>query len=169
MNIINNDYLNATINVNNFTVNISGNIINPELFTNSFIVAPNPIDRMTNYSGSGLPFPSANIAFENTPNIFLINNTGNFNINFYYPNSYYDCNGKDKIISPIFFILQDNKQEKKILKYVLKDLNPLRTLVNRENRKSPEFYYNKENIINIDTQENIMKQYKHIKTKYNIA
>ena len=166
---VNNKYLNAIITINNDKVDISGNIINPELFNNSFIVASNPIDRMFNYSGSGLPFPSASIAFENTPNIFLINETGHFKTTFYYPNSYYDCNGKDKIVSAIFFILQDKNDEKIILKYVLKDLNPLRSLVNRKNRVSPEFYFLKENILQIDTQENMMKQYSIAKSKYDIA
>ena len=65
-------------------------------YKNAKIIAANPIDRMMNYSGSGQPFPSSEIAFENTPNIYKINEA-TFNIEFKYPNSYYMPNGRDKI------------------------------------------------------------------------
>ena len=59
------------ITINNNKILIKGTITIP--YKNAKIIAANPIDMMSNYSGSGLPFPSSEIAFENTPNIYILN------------------------------------------------------------------------------------------------
>ena len=75
-------------------------------FSRAKLMAANPIDRMSNYSGSGLPFPCADIAFENTPNLKHIT-TSNFGATFEYPNSYYLPNGIDKVPPTIYLIVDD--------------------------------------------------------------
>ena len=68
---INNKYISGDITIDKKTVLISGtkkhnNTIN--------IMAANPPDILGNYSGTSLPFPSTDIAFENTKNKFNIPN-----------------------------------------------------------------------------------------------
>ena len=93
---------------------IIGNVKNPMLYKQMLMLAPNPIDRMTNYSGSGLPFPCAEIAFDNTPNRHIINNSGSFSMKFKYPNSYYAQDGCTKILPSIFFILDTGSKKEYI-------------------------------------------------------
>ena len=76
--------MNITIKHNKIT--ITGTITQP--FSKAKLYAANPIDRMSNYSGSGLPFPCSYIAFDNTPNIKHIN-TPEYGAVFSYPNSFY--------------------------------------------------------------------------------
>ena len=90
------------------SINIKGSVKNKVIYNNIIIVAPNPIDRMSNYSGSGLPFPNYEIAFENTPNMHTIDSSGTFDISFKYPNSFYIPDGINKIKPSIFFIFTDN-------------------------------------------------------------
>ena len=52
--------------------------------------AANPPDRRQSFSGSGLPFPNGEVAFQNTPNkgaVKVVN--GEFKFRIKYPNSYY--------------------------------------------------------------------------------
>lgn len=167
----NNSYVNCTIdNVENTNkLKIYGTVLNPMLYNSMILIAANPIDRMSNYSGSGLPFPCSDIAFENTPNILEIDNSGSFNAVFVYPNSYYSQGGCDKIVSSIFFILEDKANKKEFIRFELPDICPLRTLSNRKNRTGPEFYGAKDFILPIDTAENVMRAYAKAKLEYSIA
>lgn len=150
-------------------LNITGNVKNPEKYKKILLIAPNPIDRMTNYSGSGLPFPCADIAFENTPNKLLIDATGVFSVTFLYPNSFYMPNGRDKIISSIFFSLTDHNNITNNARYELNDLNVLRTLVNRSSRKNPEFYGAKDYLLPIANAEHVMYEYARIKIENDVG
>jgi hypothetical protein len=87
------------------SINIKGSVKNKIIYNNIIIIAPNPIDRMSNYSGSGLPFPNYEIAFENTPNIHKIDTSGVFDISFKYPNSFYMTDGLNKIKIIYLYIL----------------------------------------------------------------
>lgn len=52
--------------------------------------AANPPDYNVSFSGSGLPFPSPDMAFQNTKNIGSVEaDNGIFKIKMYYPNAYY--------------------------------------------------------------------------------
>ncbi len=148
---------------------ITGSIKNQVLYNNIIIIAPNPIDRMSNYSGSGLPFPNYEIAFENTPNIHNIDSSGNFDISFKYPNSFYIPDGINKIKPSLFFIFTDSNNNSFRLQYELHDINALRTLVNRSSRKSPEFYGAKDYILPIDTAEKVMYAYSRAKIENDIG
>ena len=53
--------------------------------------APNPPTYNSSFSGSALPFPNPDIAFEGTPNhgAVMTNPDGSFEFKVFYPNSYY--------------------------------------------------------------------------------
>ena len=150
-------------------IKISGMILNRNLFKNVLLIAPNPIDKRASYHGTGLPFPCADIAFEDSPNKYEIDINGSFAVDFSYPNSYYSVADKHKIISSIFFILEKNDGQKEFIRFELKDNYKLRSLVNREERNGPEFYSKKYYILPIDTAEILMKEYAKIKITQNIA
>ena len=54
-------------------------------------IAPNPPTFLIGYTGSGLPYPNAEVAFENTSNkgMVIANEDGSFHFKINYPNSYY--------------------------------------------------------------------------------
>jgi hypothetical protein len=152
------------ISINGSTINISGTIKFP--FTSAYIIAACPIDTMQNYSGSGLPFPNEQIAFENTPNKFIL--TSNiFNTSFIYPNSYYLPDGKTIVLPTICLIIDGKIIEKKELPNLL----PLKTLSYRKSRSEnfSHFYGSKDYILPISNAENVMRSYSDAKIIYDIA
>jgi hypothetical protein len=156
--------------LNNFRdIKITGMIHNRLLYKNVLLIAPNSINRTASYSGTGLPFPCADIAFENSPNVYEVDTTGMIDIVFTYPNSYYTVANKKKIISSVFAVFESNDGTHKFIRLQLKDIYPLRTLVNRESRNGPEFYEIKHEILDVNTAELVLRQYAKIKTMYNIA
>lgn len=150
------------ITITNDNIIIKGDITVP--YKNAKIIAANPIDRMSNYSGSGLPFPSAYIAFENTINEHIITQKS-YNTTFKYPNSYYLDNGIDKI-PPTIYIIIDNKIYDT---YELPDVLPLKTLTNRKSTSREKFHGFKNNNLPIANQEDIMKSYINMKLTEDIA
>jgi hypothetical protein len=160
----NNEYVSCTITeIEDNKINVKGFIKSPGNYHKMIIMAPNPIDTITSFSGKGLPFPCEMIAFENTPNFETISSNGEFNVVFLYPNSYYTPDGYTKIKSPIVFSL-DNK---KII-IELNDKCPLKTLRDRK-RGDPNFYGTREFILPIGTAEEVMNYYSYAKLNYNIA
>lgn len=159
-----NEYLSFTVNPDEKykNININGIIFNPSKYNSMIILGANPPDILGNYSGSSLPFPSYDIAFNNTVNKYIIDQNGSFDINFKYPNSYYKPDGYTKVISPIIFILDDLK-----ITFELQDKCKLKTLTNRGN--NPLFYSAKEQVLPIDTSENVMYAYANAKFIYNLA
>ena len=51
----------------------------------------------------------------------------------------------------------------------LKDINTLKSLINRESRQGPEFYGIKDVILPIDTAENVMYAYAQAKLRNDIG
>lgn len=149
-------------------IDISGIIYNKEQYKNVLLIAANPIDKRASYSGTGLPFPCADIAFQNTKNMYVVNNSGTFTTKFTYPNSYYSAN-KKKIISSIFFIFEHNDGKEEMIRFELKDMYELRTLINRESRTGPNFYDDKHHILPIATAEEIMIEYAKLKITHKLA
>jgi len=95
----NNEYVSCIITeIEDNKINVKGYIKNPGNYHKMIIMAPNPIDTITSFSGKGLPFPCEMIAFENTPNFETIQSNGEFNVVFLYPNSYY---GNREFVLPI--------------------------------------------------------------------
>jgi len=81
----NNEYVSGNIEIVNDKVTISGTLLKN---VKAHIISANPPDKLINYSGNSLPFPSTEIAFENTINKHdIVNNS--YNTTFTYPNSYY--------------------------------------------------------------------------------
>jgi hypothetical protein len=160
---ISNEFISCVINVDGLNVNIKGTLNNPSNYKKKVVIAPAPANKLTSYSGSALPFPNKDIAFENTKNLYEIKEDGIIDANFIYPNSYYSADGLTKIKSPIIFIFDNNKF---ILE--LDDICPLKTLRDRK-RSDPSFYALKEILIPIGTAEARMNNYSSAKIKYNIA
>jgi len=108
--------------------------------------AANPPTYNSNFSGSGLPYPSEDIAYENTPNrgsVEIIN--GEFTFSIRYPNSYYINMGTIYIEPHVKLTIVDkdnnNIGETKIIN--LGEGIPFRTLtwpVQRKWSKGPLFY-----------------------------
>lgn len=149
-------------------INIIGTINDRHKYKNVLLIAPNTFDINASYSGTGLPFPCADIAFHNTKNVYLIK-LNKFDTIFEYPNSYYSVANKKKLVSSIFFVLESHDDHREFVRIELKDLYPLRTLINRESRTGPEFYSKKYDHLPIDTSENIMREYSRIKVAFDIA
>jgi hypothetical protein len=127
---------------------VSTNPMSEQLFVK--YSAANPPTYNANFSGSGLPYPTEEIAFENTPNrgaVEVINNK--FTISIRYPNSYYINMGTVYVAPHIRLILCDkNNKEIGEVQYInLGEGIPFRTLswpVQRNWNKGPEFYVNKD-------------------------
>lgn len=152
-------------------VKIEGYIFNRQLYKNVLLMAPNSMNNTASYSGTGLPFPCADIAFEGSPNIFEVGYDGVVNTIFTYPNSYYTVANKKKIISSIFAVIEHLDGKTDYVRLQLKDLYPLRTLVDREAKytNGPDFYEIKHEILPVDTAEAVMKAYAQAKAQFDIA
>lgn len=150
------------VTVKDDKVIIHGNIT--QSFSRAKVMAANPIDRMSNYSGSGLPFPCADIAFDNTSNLKHITSS-NFSAIFKYPNSYYLPNGIDKVPPTIYLIIDDKIVEAK----QLPDLLPLKTLTHRGVNNRERFVTYKYNNLPIANGDQVMISYKNLKLTENIS
>lgn len=113
-------------------------IIKDEMLNNKlYYYAANTPDRLTNFSGSGLPFPSREVAFEGSPNIGrkLINNeTKQFRLELLRPNTYYDENYE--LVEPeviIKYVLKNNKT--RVLNIPIDNKIPFRSLLQNKNKK----------------------------------
>ncbi len=160
---ISDDKIDCRVSYVNNEMIINGYLKNPINFKNRLIVAPNPPDKITSYSGSALPFPNEEIALEKTKNIYIIGNDGLINAKFKFPNSYYNTEGTKKIISPFLIIVDNNKYI-----YETKDICPLKTLSDRV-RGNPSFYALKEILLPVADAEDTMNNYAKAKVRYNIA
>tara|TARA_B110000003_G_C16649836_1_gene533685 strand:+ start:514 stop:1002 length:489 start_codon:yes stop_codon:yes gene_type:complete len=154
---INNKYISADITIDKKTIVISGT----KKYNNPInIMAANPPDILGNYSGTSLPFPNTDIAFEKTKNKFNIKSQ-NINIKLEYPNSYYCIlNGKDKI-PPTIYITDENNDN--IISFALEDNCPLKTLISRNYNNLPEFYNDKNHVLPTTTGYKSMMNYANYK------
>ena len=150
------------ITIKQHKITITGTITQP--FSKAKLYAANPIDRMSNYSGSGQPFPSSYIAFDNTPNIKHIN-TAEYDAIFSYPNSFYLPNGIDKVPPTIYLSIDDVIIETK----ELPDPLPLKTLTHRGSENRERFVGYKYNNLPVANQDNTMIAYANMKLTQNIS
>ncbi len=147
-----NAYLEANVVIDQDQVIVQGSITHRAKFQKAELIAANPIQRMMNYSGSGLPWPCAAFAFQETPNYLEIPEDGKFVATFSYPNSFYTTDGFDKVVSSVFVILTPKDGSPSInVRLELPEQEPLqvRTLTYRPKRVNPTFYSEKEDIIGI--------------------
>lgn len=110
--------------------------------------AANPPTYGASFSGSGLPFPNEQIAFEGTPNKGRVSiSGGSFDIQIVYPNSYYADLGKRYVAPQLQFHLVDSRTGRIITDDRAIPLGngiPFRSLSWPQQRnwmKGPEFYY----------------------------
>lgn len=115
-----------------------------------FYWAANPPNYNTSFSGSGLPFPNPEIAFDKTPNIGKTRVTGG-TICFYvyFPSSFY-TDDNNTFIPPTIYYKASDSRETKIIN--LKNAIPYRTLTDPiaplRCKNSPLFYQN-DNLLKI--------------------
>ena len=122
--------------------------------------ASSPPTYGSDFSGSGMPYPNKEIAFENSPNrgfTDIINNK--FQIKLNYPNSYYDNLGTKYIPPEVNLEVYNNNNDviSQIIKINLGEGIPFRTLtwpVQRNWNDGPLFYKN--NHLPIRTQFQIL-------------
>tara|TARA_B100001758_G_C18393428_1_gene604394 strand:- start:1486 stop:1983 length:498 start_codon:yes stop_codon:yes gene_type:complete len=156
----NNEYVSSIIKVIDNKVKITGNSKQNYLVE---IVAANPADKLGNYSGTNLPFPNYDIAFENTPNYHKVENNI-FDITFEYPNSYYSLDkGMIQINPSIKFMIYKNEELISNISVELPNKCNLKTLINRNINHVPEFYDDKYHILPVATAENTMYNYSDFK------
>ena len=155
--------------------NIDNNIIN--------YFAASSSDTIISFTGSGLPFPSKEIAFWNTPNIGKIslikmknNNKINssegeeeeeedeymgFNLKLSIPNSYYN---NFKLIEPEVIVKYISNNQTITLLIPVGNKIPYRNLLNDKKYISHKFYNNKN--LEIKTQEKILLDSKYPSVNY---
>lgn len=74
---------------------ITGNIHNGKINDKLMYWAAAPANHSASFSGSGLPYPNPEVAYDRTPNVgtVLLSENGTFAIRIKYPNSYYTTLG----------------------------------------------------------------------------
>ena len=164
--------LNATVTSDGL-IHLTGSIKNPSKYKHKYLMAANPIDRMMNYTGSGLPFTSPFIAFENTPNYYDIPEDGKIEAHFKYPNSYYATETQEKVVPSVFITLKSSNLPEPIF-YQLKLTDPLplktSTTYRPEFKQGPEFYAKKEDVLGVPpNQEWILRNIGELKAKHGFA
>lgn len=137
---------------------IKGKLKIPEKKSKIQFWAGCPPDHIQSYSGSGLPFPNPDVAYENTPNIGTVysNDNGDFSFKIRIPNSYY--NGLGTIYqSPHVQIKVINSESQHIHSIDVSNGIPFRLLTYPGSvpRTSPLFY-DYRHIQPIRTQEQIL-------------
>jgi hypothetical protein len=168
-------YASFQVNVTeDMTLHVQGRVSNPSSFLRMELFAASPIDRMTSYAGSGLPFPCPGYAFDHTPNYVEIASEGAFHATFSYPNSYYTEDHLEKVKPSIFLKLTTRGNEAPItVRYELPEVSPLplRSLTHRPGRAAgPAFYAAKEELMGIPpSAEATMRVFKRFKEEYDIA
>lgn len=152
---------------------ITGSLNKPSKYTERFLMAANPIDRMMNYSGSGLTFPNPEVAFENTPNLYKIPEHGKINTNFIYPNGYYSWDTLQRVVPSIFVILKSTNADSVYHQLKIEEPLPLKTSVTyrpEHDQKGPMFYSEKEMVMGIPpSQEWILRNIGDIKVRHGVA
>ena len=173
-----NAYVSATVDIlyNSDIITITGSLKNSGHVGKAELVAAAPPDSMANYTGSAQPFPTSEIAFENTPNRHIIK-SADFTTNFKYPNSFYTEGGYEKVVSSVFVVIKDGGRED-ISRIALPDKNVLRSLTYRDvdtlgdgigRTKGPAFY-DREAVLPIPmTQYDQLMNIGRDKELYNIA
>ena len=156
-------YVVLDIKENGNNLSITGNVLDAPLYSEMILIAANPIDRMMNYTGSGLPFPSPSIAFEGTPNWYNIGKDGLINTTFVRPNSYYSST---RVEPSVFVKLYKNKDTEPVtVQFKLVDLHPLKSVYYRKERDEmgPYFYEKKSELIDVRSQYEIIKMLEDVK------
>ena len=91
--------------------------------------APCPANRGASFSGSGLPYPNPEIAYEKTPNVGMVKTTDRkFAFRIKYPNSYYSALGTGYIPPIVNIKVCEEGQQDKTTTIKIDDGIPFRSL-----------------------------------------
>lgn len=131
---------------------VNGHINDRNYFsTNKLFIKYSAANKPTynrSFSGSALPYPSEEIAFQNSSNIDMVPVVNNkFSFNLVYPNSYYINMGSEYVPPQVKIVLINDKNEEvsKVQIVPLGEGTPFRTLTwstKRDWNKGADFYYN---------------------------
>ena len=136
---------------------VNSNIENP----NIIYWAPSPADHLTSYSGSGLPFANAEMAYQNTPNKGMVQaKNKEFSFRLKYPNAYYAHLGTLYIPPLVNIKVCDSLNENSYITVQIDDGIPYRTLTypsppSKNPYSSPLFFYTEEK--EVRSQEQILR------------
>ncbi len=138
-------------------------------FKEALLIAPAPADRITSYSGSALPFPCSEVAFDRTPNKYKISASNkSFKTEFIYPNSFYLPDGRTLVKPSIFLVLDGKVVDVKELEPVLN----VRTLNYRYATSGMDknlFYSYKDFTMPVGSADYVMREYKRLKLEKDVA
>lgn len=152
---------------------LNGVVNNPSAFHTMELWAAAPAVRNSSYSGSGLPYGNPDMAFENTPNYYVVPANGQINSIFALPNSYYEWDGRTKIPSAVTVVLVPKRSQAETIevRIAISDPLPLRTLTHRPERgRGPSFYADKEEIFGVPpNQEYVLRNIEKVKKYFGVA
>jgi len=133
--------VNSEFSKNKQFVKVSGHVTEHVKDSILTFAAAAPIDRRTSFSGSGLPFPSAHFAFDNSPNIgsIKLGHDNTFSLELQVPASYYVGLGT-LLIPPTIYFSYHNGYTIVRKNVKLCDSIPYRTLTYPGTRTGPAFY-----------------------------
>jgi hypothetical protein len=109
--------------------------------------AANPASRGYSCAGSGLPYPSAEMAFEDTPNRGVVHiNNGYFEFRVHFPNAFYASLGTRYVEPCVFVKVCEEGRESPIQSIVLGNGIPFRTIDHPKERyqKGVMFYHGRD-------------------------
>ena len=144
--------------------NLKGDVLNLSNKSNLYLKfwAANSPSYNSNFSGSGLPFPNAEVAFDQSSNIGTSNiNNGKFSFSLNYPNSYYSNMGTVYVKPEVQIQVYDagtNKAVSEVQHINLGEGIPFRTLTypyQRNWNEGPLLYKNTQ-MPAVRTQEQIL-------------
>ena len=124
---------------------VQGRLKNHDADAKIMFWAAAPSGYRTSFTGSGLPYPNPEVAFENSPNRGIVRaNNSEFSFKVYSPNSYYTGLGTVYMPPHIFFKVCDTRKSDTVHTIKLGEGVPYRMLsypnVAKGARSNPLFY-----------------------------
>lgn len=121
--------------------------------------AANPASRGYSFSGSGLPYPTPEMAFEDTPNRGVVPIRGNyFEFRVHYPNAFYAGMGTQYVSPSVFVKVCEDGGDNRIHKIALGTGIPYRSLDHPAGRyEHQQMFYHGRDALPHRTQEQILR------------
>lgn len=118
-----NEFYSIQVQGNRFNIEVFGKINDTVKNSQIEYLASAPADYNNSFSGSGMPFPSAEVAFSNTVNRGTLKTSGSsFRLSLLMPNAYYDNSdrlGNNNLINPEVMVKYSNGKEERTLRIPL--------------------------------------------------
>ena len=137
------------VNKNNGKIKIMGEL-KANINKNSKIIywAATPVNMVTSFTGSGMPYANPEQAYDRSKNVGMVNcKNGKFEFSIYFPGSYYTGLGSIYVPPNIHLKLFENNSEECITYNIVlgKGIQQRQTVYNI-NRNCPNFYNNRSNL-----------------------